>query len=319
MAFLDNSGDIILDAVLTDTGRMRLAKGDGSFRITKFALGDDEINYRLYDKNNSSGSAYYDLDIMQTPIFEAFTNNLASLNSKLISFSMTNLLYLPVLKVNNYANPYALSSVVQNGYILAVDSDTEKMFASNVYYGGSSIGTAGIMYGSALNGSSLRIDQGIDSKEISAATAIDPDLRETQYIVEIDNRFASLVNTTGDALKLSYVDDDDMAAYYISEGDGTGAVIASPAGTNSTVTGEVIDGPKGTTVLFKLKSAIEVSTGDYLFNQLGTDITNLVTKDSAGTIPYGSNIRSIVTSIKITGYTTGYSVDIPLVLVKAIS
>ena len=37
MAFLDNSGDIILDAVLTDTGRMRLAKGDGSFNITKFA------------------------------------------------------------------------------------------------------------------------------------------------------------------------------------------------------------------------------------------------------------------------------------------
>ena len=47
MAFLDNSGDIILDAVLTDTGRMRLAKGDGSFNITKFALSDDEIDYML--------------------------------------------------------------------------------------------------------------------------------------------------------------------------------------------------------------------------------------------------------------------------------
>jgi hypothetical protein len=63
MAFLDNSGDIILDAVLTDTGRMRLAKGDGSFNITKFALGDDEINYKLYDKNHASGSAYYDIEI----------------------------------------------------------------------------------------------------------------------------------------------------------------------------------------------------------------------------------------------------------------
>ena len=50
MAFLDNSGDIILDAVLTDEGRRRLAMGDGSFRITKFALGDDEIDYSLYDK-----------------------------------------------------------------------------------------------------------------------------------------------------------------------------------------------------------------------------------------------------------------------------
>ena len=39
MAFLDNSGDIILDAVLTDTGRMRLARGDGSFKIAKYAFG----------------------------------------------------------------------------------------------------------------------------------------------------------------------------------------------------------------------------------------------------------------------------------------
>ena len=57
MAFLDNSGDIILDAVLTDLGRKRLAQGNGSFRITKFALGDDEIDYALYDKDNVSGSA----------------------------------------------------------------------------------------------------------------------------------------------------------------------------------------------------------------------------------------------------------------------
>ena len=85
MGFLDNSGDIILDAVLTDTGRMRLAKGDGSFKITKFAFGDDEINYGLYDKNHASGSAYYDIEILQTPVMEAFTNNGSSMKSKLIS------------------------------------------------------------------------------------------------------------------------------------------------------------------------------------------------------------------------------------------
>ena len=47
MAFLDNSGDIILDAVLTDEGRKRLARGDGSFKIVKFALGDDDIEYAV--------------------------------------------------------------------------------------------------------------------------------------------------------------------------------------------------------------------------------------------------------------------------------
>ena len=84
MAFLDNSGDIILDAVLTDTGRLRLAKGDGSFNITKFALGDDEINYELYDKNNASGSAYYDIEILQTPVLEAFTNNTSPVGKKVV-------------------------------------------------------------------------------------------------------------------------------------------------------------------------------------------------------------------------------------------
>ena len=100
MGFLDNSGDIILDAVLTDTGRMRLAKGDGSFKIQKFALGDDEIDYNLYNKDHDSGSAYYDLEILQTPVLEAFTNNTSTMNSKIISIPNSNLLYLPVIKLN---------------------------------------------------------------------------------------------------------------------------------------------------------------------------------------------------------------------------
>ena len=45
MSFQDNSGDIILDAVLTNLGRRLLARGDGSFKVTRFALGDDEINH----------------------------------------------------------------------------------------------------------------------------------------------------------------------------------------------------------------------------------------------------------------------------------
>ena len=92
MAFLDNSGDIILDAVLTDAGRKRLAEGNGSFRITKYAFGDDEINYGNYDTTSASGSAYYDLQILQTPVLEAFTNNTATMRSKLISLTNNNIL-----------------------------------------------------------------------------------------------------------------------------------------------------------------------------------------------------------------------------------
>ena len=70
MGFLDNSGDIILDAVLTDVGRKRLARGDGSFRITKFALGDAEIDYSNYD----TSSVPPDLNVLTTPVFEACNN-----------------------------------------------------------------------------------------------------------------------------------------------------------------------------------------------------------------------------------------------------
>ena len=73
MAFLDNSGDIILDAVLTELGRQRMSEAGGNTTIVKFGLGDDEINYGTYDLAHPSGSAYYDLEIMQTPIFQATT------------------------------------------------------------------------------------------------------------------------------------------------------------------------------------------------------------------------------------------------------
>ena len=80
MAFLDNSGDIILDAVLTDLGRRRMA--EGKFNIIKFALGDEEINYKLWDTTREQ-RAHYDLQILQTPLLEAFTSNESLMRSKL--------------------------------------------------------------------------------------------------------------------------------------------------------------------------------------------------------------------------------------------
>lgn len=324
MAFLDNSGDIILDAVLTDTGRMRLAKGDGSFRITKFALGDDEINYAIYNKNNPSGSAYYDIDIMQTPIFEAFTNNIASLNSRLVSISRNNLLYLPVLKINNVEfgpSNFAISKIVQNGYILAVDKDSEDLLSKSITYDSEAVGQKGILNGFKPSGGGvvIRIDQGIDNTSVPATVKIDPDLKETQYLIEIDNRFGSIVDATGqNAAVPSFIDDDDMATYYLSLGpdpayvtentDET-AVLAGAANTSK----QVIAGSRGTSLRFKIKASVEVGTSDYLFNQLGSNITALISGETV------NNVRSIVSTVRITGLTTGYAIDVPVVLIKKIS
>jgi len=71
MGYLNNSV-VTVDAILTDKGRELLAKNDGSFRITQFALSDDEIDYTLYNPNNPSGSAYYGQAIENMPLLEAF-------------------------------------------------------------------------------------------------------------------------------------------------------------------------------------------------------------------------------------------------------
>ena len=71
MGYLNNSV-ITVDAILTTKGRELLAKNDGSFRITQFALADDEIDYTLYNPTHPSGSAYYGEAIDGMPLLEAF-------------------------------------------------------------------------------------------------------------------------------------------------------------------------------------------------------------------------------------------------------
>ena len=71
MGYLNNSV-ITVDAILTTKGRELLAKNDGSFRITQFALADDEIDYTLYNPSHPSGSAYYGEAIDGLPLLAAF-------------------------------------------------------------------------------------------------------------------------------------------------------------------------------------------------------------------------------------------------------
>ena len=71
MGYLNNSV-ITIDAILTTKGRELLAANDGSFRITQFALADDEIDYTLYNPSHPSGSAFYGEAIDGMPLLEAF-------------------------------------------------------------------------------------------------------------------------------------------------------------------------------------------------------------------------------------------------------
>ena len=99
MGFLDHStNNIILDAVLTDTGRKFLSRNDGSFSITKFALGDDEVDYGVIQKyGRTVGKEKVEKN---TPVFEALTNGNQALKYKLVSLSNPNLLRLPGLTLS---------------------------------------------------------------------------------------------------------------------------------------------------------------------------------------------------------------------------
>jgi len=71
MGYLNNQV-ITVDAILTKKGRELLAKNDGSFQITQFALSDDEIDYTLYNPTHPSGSTFYGEAIDGMPLLEAF-------------------------------------------------------------------------------------------------------------------------------------------------------------------------------------------------------------------------------------------------------
>lgn len=334
MAFLDNSGDIILDAVLTDTGRMRLAKGDGSFKITKFALGDDEIDYSLYHNSNhstgashASGSAYYDLNILTTPILEAFTNNTSSMKSKLVSISRTNLLYLPVLKINENQTSSKKHTTL-GAHIIAVDADSEKVFGKD----GNGVTREGVLFGENYGGDSagaanmIVVDQGLDTEDIPSTRTIDNDLRETQYIVEMDNRFGSLIEPgENTSIAVSYIDDDDIASYYVSSGTNANvADIGIPQDPTNTMDGQVIKGPRGTRIKIKVSSSLELNSSTTLFTKLGSETTTTDDYDNVTSNPTTGNVLGtdyfeyyyIDTNIRITGATTGYSIDIPVRYVK---
>jgi len=82
MGYLNNSV-ITVDAILTKKGREALSKNDGSFRITQFALSDDEIDYTLYNPTHPSGSSFYGEAIENMPLLEAFPDETQIMKYKL--------------------------------------------------------------------------------------------------------------------------------------------------------------------------------------------------------------------------------------------
>ena len=116
MGYLNNQV-VTIDAILTTKGRELLAKNDGTFRITQFALADDEIDYTLYNPTHPSGSSFYGEAIENMPLLEAFPQETQIMKYKLATLPRGTA-KLPVLDLG-----YAAISL-QQGASLSVTPQT---------------------------------------------------------------------------------------------------------------------------------------------------------------------------------------------------
>jgi len=310
MSFIDNSGNIILDAVLTDLGRELLSRGDGSFKISNFGLGDDEINYELY--NASAATNAESTTIKQLPVFEAFTNNTAALKYRLINIVRNDLLYLPILKLNQLDD--ATKQTTSGYFAVCVDKDTEDL----LFQSGD---VQGVLAGANPNdqASFIRIDQGLDTNEISFTEALTPDLVETNYMAFLDNRFGRIITLGGDSVGITRITENNEAVQEGSLGFDTGETRGSPLSSalvseiNNTTDSKfmAIAGPRGTTFRFKINSSEQLQYSTALFTKLGGTMNSSTFVGSAS-----DDLYFIDSILRVKGGVTGFSIDMPVRFLK---
>lgn len=123
MGYLNNQV-VTVDAILTKKGRELLAKNDGTFRITQFALADDEIDYTLYNPTHPSGSAFYGQALENMPLLEAFPDETQIMKYKLATLPRGTA-KLPILDLGYNA------IVIKQGASLAITPQTLNYLGGN--------------------------------------------------------------------------------------------------------------------------------------------------------------------------------------------
>ena len=205
MAYNDTSDSIIINATLTEKGKKLLSRG--RFKVAKFALGDDEIDYSLYRPDTRDEADYFPA-LLNTKIFEAYKNKnkniqfgLDSHDSGILYLSTevieelepnlhANLEYLPVLKLNNKLS-YS-PTLRDDRYYVSVNDETTKKVIESV---------TSFKFLQANNYDTVKIvvESGIDQSPIPPTITnrqekiIKTFLLDKDFYVYADNRFVSTV------------------------------------------------------------------------------------------------------------------------------
>ena len=295
MGFLDNSGDIILDAVLTDKGRRLLAKGDGSFNITHFSLADDEIDYSLYKTGNNPGLE--DIDIRKTPILESITNANTAIKYRLMTLLNTEFVYLPVVRLAKSLSTQG-GDFNSNGYfVVSVNEETTDQLVTDGQDKNPGV-ILGHSLSSAIN-SMIELHQGIET-DMGDPNNLSSALTDADYSVFVDTKFVSgLPSSGGSAATVQNVNADGIGKITFQAGDHVSSL--SPTDKSP-----VIKGPPGRRVRFTVTPSINLSAGsNFYFTQLGS------TQAIGATTYY-----TLDTNIKIVGMKTGYQITIPIRFIR---
>ena len=343
MALLDNSGDIVLDAVLTDAGRRALARGDGTFKVSYFKLGDDEINYGLFNSAHTGGTPYYDLEILQTPSLEAFTNNEASLNSALMTYADNNLFYLPQLILNTNVNKTYGNDVgffqydpAKNTFIVAATAGAEHAFGAT---------TTGVLHGAnpgSKKTSHIRLEFGLNAagKTPGSLKQMQPLLYDDQFTIEFDHRFCLITDKEGLTQPFSPPDENDIATVTVTSTSGLVTEMTEFGSSDQPDQPEMkwLRGPK---IEFKIRASDLLQQGDpgsskSLWQKHGqadsgtdwdTTATTIGTKATCGAGASDANnldyaagqgdLWHINSNIRVTSKKTGASIDVPVRFYKS--
>jgi hypothetical protein len=187
MGYLNNQV-VTIDAILTKKGRELMAKNDGSFVITQFALADDEIDYTQYNPTHPSGSAYYGEAIDNMPLLEAFPDESQIMKYKLATLPRGTA-KLPVLDLG-----YAAITLKQ-GASLAITPQTLNYLGAATAYeqSGYAATIADVRLMSTFNGVGVNTTTATDQNTTSTTT-LGTNVSSTVIGTQINLR-ATTVNT----------------------------------------------------------------------------------------------------------------------------
>jgi len=245
-----------------------------------------------------------------------------------MTYTTNNLLYLPVIELNEIADINRTSRHALGTFMVAVDMATEGTLNqtpanANLSIDNTNTERTGFLFGATPDkGGRIRIDAGIDNdaRPPDSATSLEAELRETGYLIEIDHRLGRLARLDGSPLTHSFVDDDNIAMYRLTKAmiqTANDPVQDNPVTSTSADT-QVISGLRSTMCQFKIISTQELQQSNFYFTKFGST-TKMDNKTVAAASQPSPNARIIDTLVKVTGMQTGYTLEIPVRFVKLIT